>query len=514
MAYEYEEITFPVLGGLDTLHNPADIPQYKGDEDWKDIVRMAQANNVFAPNDRYDLVTRPGFSDIRSTAINAAGIFTSFREATPIASRFLMTVSIAGGSHSIYQNSANPPAEITGGTNFTIGQDNLVSAVNFTDGTTPMSIFASLLRDKMQSVEATPTRADFTPTGTILAKSIRVFDQRLIMMAPSVGGTVYRHRNYHSDKRDGNLLTDSTTQFSSFEASEGEEIQGIEVFGQVLFTGMPSRIYFQGITPFSTAPLSDPREFEAGQNKGFASSHGQVVADDKLWWISYKGIHCVDRWQRTLDLDNIKPVILGLNQARIQYAVTGYDHNKGMVLFSVSNGSDTIHKTVIGVNVKTLEAYVWTISANAMGIRLVSSEPRLVLGGYVGKLRDFGQGATGDLDDASALIDADIITPRHHCGAKDWIKLFAGVKVRFDPQGSEAVTLQFRLNDESSWSTFSESPYSVTGTAGDTDTKFFAIGKAGTSLQLRFRDAISGDVMRIQSYTIVYKKVSPGLTRM
>jgi len=47
-------------------------------------------------------------------------------------------------------------------------------------------------------------------------------------------------------------------------------------------------------------------------------------------------------------------------------------------------------------------------------------------------------------------IDADIITPRLHCQQPTLRKLFAGVKVTFDQQGtSEAVTVQYRLNDAS-----------------------------------------------------------------
>lgn len=511
---EFDEIEYPILGGLDSLHNGSDIPQFRGDEDWKGYLRFVQVNNVYAPNDRYDLMTRPGFADIRATAINAAGIFTSFRDQEAMASRFLMTVSIGGGTHSIYQNNANPPTEISGGTNFTVGQDNLISSVNFTDGTNPMTVFASLLRDVPQSVNASASRADFAITGTTYPKVIRIFDQRLIMVAPSIGGTVYKFRNYFSDKRDGNLITDSTTQFSSFEASEGEEIVGAEVFGQVLFTGMPSRIYFQGITPFSATPLSTPREFEAGQNKGFVSSHGVICADERLWWISRKGIHVVDRWQRMTDLDWVKPTITGLSQSRLQYAVAGYDSKLDVVLFAVTPSGGTQNTVMLAVNTKTLEVYYWTIKANAIGRRLVSGESRTVLGGYVGKFRDFDSGTTGDQDDASILIDADVITPRHHVGRKNWIKLFVGIKVKFKPNGAEAVTLQYRMNDESAWSSFAESPYTVTYTAGDQDEKFFPLGKTGTYSQYRFREAITGDVFRVQSYTLVFKYICPAVVRV
>ena len=173
MSYDYDELTFPLLGGQDSLHNPADIPQGRGDEDWgkSPVLRMAQAKNVYAANDKYDLLTRPGFADVRGTAINAAGVFTCFRDQNPIANQLLMTVSIAAGSHKIYIDDANPPSAIAGGTDFTIGADNLINAVNFTDGTNPMSIFASRQRDTMQSVNGSGTRADFTTTGTIKAKA-------------------------------------------------------------------------------------------------------------------------------------------------------------------------------------------------------------------------------------------------------------------------------------------------------------------------------------------------------
>lgn len=499
----FKEQDYPILAGVDTVHTAAEIPQMPGMEGWKGILRMAQANNVFSPDTRLDLMTRPGMADVRATAINAAGIFTGLFHQGDLANNFFLAVSIAAGSHNLYQDTANPPGAITGGTNFTIGQDNLVSMMDFTDGSSRGTICMSRLRDTPQFLDTSASRSNFSITGTMLPKFGIVLGQRALYGAPSVSGTVQAQRVYWSDRRDGNLLTDVNTQFESFETGEGNDVDALSVFGELGIVGQRDHIFLLAVNPSALKPFA-VRELPGGKFRGPVSHQGMVVGDGRLWWMGQKNIHAMDFSGKIEDVgDPIRPTIEALDDDRREFTVAGYDPVNSLVLFAVSNDGDTIHKRVIAINTKTSMIYPnWTLNVNAMGNRIVSEEHRLILGGYLGLFRNFPSGTTGDIDDAAGVIDADIVTPRHHVGLPHHRKLWGGIKVTFKPSGSsEAVTLQYRLNDASSWSDFAASPYTVTGTANDLRTDYFPLMKVGTHLQLRYR----GEVMRIQGYTLVYK---------
>ena len=514
MSYPYQELTYAALGGLDSLDNAAAIPHSKSDEGWEGIHHFAQATNVFAPTKRRDIQTRPGMADVRSTAINAAGIFTGMIDQGDIGSnRFLMTVSIAAGSHNIYEDVANPPTAIAGGTNFTIGADNLVSMANFHNGTNRGTIICSRSQDTPQFiVGSSGARSNLSITGTTLPKYVEVFGQRAIYGYVTTAGTSHPQRVYWSDIRNGSSITDVITQFESFETEQGGDITAIKKLSDICMVGLMNNVFLLAVTPAFSKPFA-VRELPAGRYKGPVSHQGVVEADNALWWIGQTGIHSLDLTGKIRDwADIIKPTITGLKDSRRAYAIAGYDADRDLVVFAVTDGSDTKNQDVIALNIKTGAIYLWTISVNAMAQRMVSGENRLIMGGYVGKFRNWASGTAGDLDDATALIDADIITPRYHLGRPDWVKLFAGFKITFKPQNtSEDVILQYRMDDASSWTSFASSPYSVTGTAFDVDTKYFPLMKAGTHCQLRIREATLDHVMNIQSITPVFKFLHPGL---
>lgn len=520
-AFSFLETTYSILGGLNSLDTPADIRQDPvntelGLEDPRFPVEMAQANNVFAPTTRADLQTRPGFTEVRSTAINAAGIFTSFAHLGEIADEFLITVSIVGTSHNIYRDNANPPGAIAGGTNFTIGQDNLITPIIFSDGTTPMVIFVSRSKDLPQSVTGAVVRANFTIAGTGLTslkpEIAEVFGQRALYGDYDQDGTVYDDRVAWSAIRDGNLITDITTDFLSFETRSKDRVRAIHKISDICMVGKLDNVFTMILTPNASKPF-DIQEEAAGRYKGPVSNHAVIEADQKLFWMGQKNIHSLDTHFQIKDwADRIKPTIDGLADNRREFIVAGFDIDRDLAMFAVSGNGKTQHDQVIALNVKTGALYIWTITRNAFGYRLVSGDNRLIGGGYVGKFYQENNGALGNLDDASAAIDADIFTPRHHMNFPTWNKLFAGIKVTFDPQAtSEAVTVQYRLNDASAWSDFEASPYTVTGTANDVDTKYFPLMKMGTHLQLRFRDSNASQTYRITKYAILWKFLNPAL---
>src|SRR3990167_6091686 len=211
MAFPYTELLFDLLGGQESLNNPSEIPQLPqqteiGTLDPRIPVRFPTAQDVWSPSDRADIATRPGNSNVRAAAINAAGIGTGMLDQGAIAARFLLTVIIVAGSHQPYEDAANPPTVIAGGTNLTIGQDNLTTLL---------------------TINAAGTRSNFTVAGTGLTSLLpgfgEIFGQRALYADYDQDGTVHKNRLAWSDLRDGNLITDITTQSESFERSETDD---------------------------------------------------------------------------------------------------------------------------------------------------------------------------------------------------------------------------------------------------------------------------------------------------
>ena len=518
MAYPYEEAEFSLLGGFNNLDQPGDIAQVPrqpglGTLDPGTPIRMALANDVWSPNGREDIATRPGNSDVRSTAISATGIFTGMLDQAAIATRFLMTVSIAAGTHSVYQDSANPPAEITSGTNLTIGQDNLTSLLNFTDGTNRGTIILSRQRDLPQFINSSGVRSDFTIAGTGLT-SLKpaigeIFGQRALYADVSFDGTVHKNRLYRTDIRDGNLITDPTTQFESFERSDqDDQIRGVKRISDFAIIGGRDFIELMAVNTIGSNPFRR-QEVPGGVGKGPISHQGMIVAQQRVVWPAISGIYSLEGAQGEVLREwtkPIKPYWTSLEQSRMEFIVAGYDSKHDIGCFAVTPSGGSSHTRVVAVNFsRPNECYIWTLTRNAFANRVVSGEQRLIGGGLVGKFRNEIQTSvfTGSADDAAAAIGADVQTPLHHCGLPGINKLFLGVKVWFVNQStSEAVTLNWRTDTNDSFTAFGESPYTVTSSDKPT---FFPLSKAGTGLQVEFKDVSTGQAFRVSKYSVVYK---------
>jgi hypothetical protein len=513
MGWPYNETTYDLISGFNSQDNEADIAQPEK-QSAKHPIRMVTAQNVYAPGQRFDLATAPGFAVVRATTVNAAGSFTGIHSMSELASdEAVMAVSIAAGAHALYRNNANPPTDLTGGTNFTTDPDNLVSFILGTDGTNNLMLAASIQRDTPQSIDASFTQADFSISDTTLPAFWEVLAGRALFGAPSVSGTVYKNRVYWSDQRDFNLMTSSATQFESFETKLGDRVRGLLTFSDVCMVGKRHNIFLLPPTPTGDTAFGTPQEVAIGMDKGPVGHHSMIAVEGQAFWLSHLGIHSLNITEGVTDWSDLqRPTFTGLNYGKLEFSVVGHDVQNNLIMFAVpASGSDPRNR-VIALNYKTGAHYFWTRTRNAFGQLLVSGEPKLYGGGRVGLFYTENTGTTGNADDATAAIDADIITPRHHLNAVHQTKIFLGVKVVFDQQGSEAVTVQYRLNDASSWTSFADSPYSVAGTAGHIDMKYFPLAKAGRTIQFRFRDVNSGEAMRIQKYVIVWKLQSPGLT--
>src|SRR3990167_4944779 len=350
---------------------------------------LAQANNVFSPGASRIIRKRPGFTEVRSTAIDAAGIGTGMVHLGEIADEFILAVSIAGTGHGLYRDSANPPGLLAGGTGFTIGANNLIDPLLFTDGTSPMAVFLSRLRDLPQSVNASATRANYT-----------------------IAGTVYDDRVYWSDIRDGNLISDPTTQFLTFETRLKDKVRAIRKLSDICLVGKLNNVFTMIPTPNAGEPFMVQEE-PGGKNKGPISQQAVVEIDQKLFWFGQSNIHSLDQFFAIRDwADPIQTTIRGFNDSRRDFAVSGVDSDRALIFFSVSNGSDTTNDTTVALNYKTGALYLWSLRRNCFGYREVSGQQRLIGMGDIGKVYNELTGTAGNLDDATAGIDADVFSPR------------------------------------------------------------------------------------------------------
>src|SRR3990167_2365240 len=114
-AWSPVSLWFPVLGG----QNSQQIELLRQDQR---LVEMSQAFNVI-PDPEGALVTRPGFSHVRATAITDTPAITGMFHMKALANEFILGNSVTGG---LNRDSANPPGAITGGTAFTTGANTLL----------------------------------------------------------------------------------------------------------------------------------------------------------------------------------------------------------------------------------------------------------------------------------------------------------------------------------------------------------------------------------------------------
>lgn len=495
--YSKSIVWYNIFKGLYTEEPIGDIPTNPK----KGETYLAQANNVYAPGISAVLRKRPGFSKVRATAINANGIIAGMQHLGEIADEFILGVSISGTSHSLYRDSADPPGELATGTNFTIGQNNLLSSILFSDGTNAMAIFTSRQKDLPQSVNSSATRADFTIAGTGLTslkpEICEVLGQRALYGDYDQDGTVYDDRVAWSAVRDGNLIDDITTDFESFETTEKDRIRAIRKFSDLGMVGKLNNVFLLAVTPAATKPFA-VQEVPAGRYKGPVSHQATTEANQKAFWMGQTNIHSLDAMEQIKDwADVLRPTIAGLADDRREFSVVGHDVERNLLLFNVSDSGDTTNDLTIALNYKTGALYLWTLRRNAYAPRLVSGEHRLIGGGYVGLFYREMDGTSGDLDDATAVIDADVFTPRFWLNAYGHKQKIPFVLLSVDPIGSEKITVQYRLDDDSSWTTPDESPISVSGT--DTFLAGISIGKWAERIQLRFRNNTADEVYSVKA---------------
>lgn len=470
---------YDVFGG----YNAQQIQTLRQDQE---LLELSQAQDVIG-DPIGDLVTVPGSSFVRSTAITNTPAVQGMQHMQDLADKLIL---VANGK--VWQDSANPPAEVTLGTALTAGQDVLARFAIFND----LLIICTQSRDLPQTVNSSVVRADLggTPARGI---DVKPFARRVCMFSPSYSGTTYRSFMSFTSSNDNQAAWTApvTTNFLNF-GQTGSDINllGGELYKNQLMAFTEDAVFPVYVTPNALLPMASlpPVMNEDGGGPGII--HAVVPGNDRLYWISR---NCdVKVLEGTGVVKSIgyavQPWLRALNQARLAFISGGWEPQYRMVVWNCSTGVSGTHNAILALQVDTGRFFIHTKAYNAFCIRRVSGQLKLLGGTYAGKFANLYDTST---DEVGSAIDADTMTSHLHLGMPGVVKKVPYVAFEMDKIGSEAVTFQYDINDSQSWTSFNESPYTVGGT--DTKVAYFRIPRTFITIRLRIRDNTSGERYRV-----------------
>lgn len=441
------------------------------------------------------LVTRPGFSRVRATAISGTPTITGLFHLQDLADEFIL-----GAAGTLYRDSANPPGELAGGTAFTNSATNLLRGDMFNN----LLIICSQSRDLPQTVSATPARADLggTPARGL---DVKAFARRVCMFSPIYAGTTYRSLMAFTSANDDQTAWTNpvTVNFLNF-GRTGDDVNllGGEFYGNdELMAFTEDKVFAVYPTPNATLPLAFRGPLFAEDGGGPPVIHAVVRANERLYWISRNfDVKMLFQGRVSSIGYAVQPFLRGLAAGQLTNLVGGWEPKYRMVVWAAADGGSSTHNVVLAMHVDPINGshlfFIHTLSRTAFANRVVSGESRLIGGGLAGFFyNEYDTSTTGNADDSTAVIDADVMLPRLHLGMPDVLKKVPYCCIEFDPIGSEVVTAQFQLDDAQTWTSFSESPYTMTGT--DKRLAYFTIPAPFEDIRPRLRDARSGERLRI-----------------
>ena len=482
MAWPRVALWYPVFGG----YNEQQIESLRQDSE---LMELSQSQDVIS-DPLGSIITRPGFSNVRASAITGTPSITGMWDMQDLASIFLVGAS----DGKLYKDTASPMVEVTGGTAFTTGATVLRRATIFKN----LLIMVSSSRNIPQTVETTPTKADLggTPPRGI---DVKAFARRLCMFSPSDGSTTYRGiMSFTSANDDETAWTlPYSANFLNFgKTGTDVNVLGGEIYKDRMMVLTEDRIYPVYATPNASLPLAFQESLFNEDGGGPPNIHGVIPANDQLYWISR------NRDVKTLIGETVKPIgypvqpfLRGLTDAQLSNIVGGWEPKYRMVVWAIADAASETHNVVLAMHVDTRQFHLHTLSRNAFANRVVSGQLRLIGGGLAGHVyNEYDSSTTGNADNSATAIDADIMTPRLHHGLPDAVKKVPYVAVEFDPIGAEVVTVQHQLDDATSWTSFAESTFTMSGT--DKKIGYFTIPAPYRDIRIRLRDAVSGDRFR------------------
>jgi hypothetical protein len=235
-------------------------------------------------------------------------------------------------------------------------------------------------------------------------------------------------------------------------------------------------------------------------------------------YMSDKGFHSLRQSQQhgtradTFLSWKIRPTFATLNRTRMKYTVGAYDHVNGWVLFAVSTGSDTLHDTILALDVKdqnTLTAedarwYIWKLSGgirvNDMKfIRDSSNDWKLAIGTSKGDVCYLDTSTFNDVQvdgSTTTAYEAKIQTAHNDYGSTLDTKRLGDIMITLAPGGSYNptfkthfdygvrssmnVSIDMSLPSEATWGTATWGT-DLWGTGiGTRDEKIYGIGSGRT----------------------------------
>ena len=482
MAWPPVAYWFPVFGG----YSEQSIGSLRQDSE---LLELSQANNVIS-DPLGALVTRPGFSKVRSSAISGTPTITGMAHMQDLADEFILS----GSGGTFFRDSANPPGAISGGTAFTSGATVLTRWTIFND----LLIAVSSSRDLPQTFNSSVTRADLggTPARGLDVKS---FARRVCMFSPIYSGTIYRSIMSFTSAVDNQAAWTNpvTTNFLNFGHTGSDvNVLGGELYKDHLMAFTEDRAYAVYATPNATLPLAFQDSLFSEDGGGPPVIHAVVPANERLYWISRN--HDVkvlfQNSVRSIGYP-VQPFLRGLADAQLTNMVGGWEPQYRMVVWAMADGGSSTHNVVLALHVDTGQFFLHTLSRTAFANRTVSGQQRLIGGGLAGFFyNEYDTSTTGNADDSTVAIDADVMTPRIHLGLPDAVKKVPYCVVECDPVSTEVLTFQHQLDDATSWTSFSESTFTMSGT--DKKLAYLTIPAPFKDIRLRIRDANSGERYR------------------
>lgn len=473
---------FPVFGG----YNEQQIESLRQD---RTLCELSQAQEVIS-DPLGAIVTRPGFSAVRSSSISGTPSITGMFHLQDLADEFILW----GSDGKPYRDNANPPGNIAGGADFTSGATVLVRGAVYNN----KLICVSSSRDVPQTFSSTVSRASLggTPARGI---DVKAFARRLCMFSPSDGTTTYRGlMSFNSSNDDETTWTAPyTINFLNFGKTGTDlNVLGGEHYKDHLMTFTEDRVYPVYATPSATVPMAFQDSLFSEDGGGPPVIHAVVPANERLYWISRN--HDVKVLFQGLVSSigyPVQPFLRGITDAQMTNIVGGWEPTYRMVVWAMADNASATHTVVLALHVDTKQFFLHTLSRTAFANRVVSGQLRLIGGGLAGFFyNEYDSSTRGNADNAATAIDADVMTPRLHLGLPDAKKKVLYTAVEFDPIGTEAVTVQFQVDDAQTWTSFKESPSTMSGT--DKRIVRFTGAPPFYDIRLRIRNANSGERTR------------------
>ena len=490
MAYAPPRLWFPATGGANL--NPVETLRQD-----QQLVELFSLSNVL-PDPIGTLASSDGFSRVRATTIGSTIAITGMAHLQDLADEFILV----GDDGAFYRDNANPPGSIAGGTNFTAGDTNLVRFDIFNG----FLIAVSQLRNIPQTINSSVTRADLggTPARGLDVKS---FARRVCMFSPTDGTTIRRSIMAFTSAVDNQAAWNAPYSLNNLDfgkLNSKSNLLGGEYYKDHLMAFTDDAVYPIYATPNAVLPMDYQSDILGEEGGGPPIIHAVVAAADRLWWISQNSdikMMLPSKEIRSIGFP-VRPFLLGLNDNRRTVTVGGWDPKYRIVWWAVSDGSDTENKDCVGVQVDTLRFYFRTLSRNAFANRIVPGSTtgriiRLIGGGYTGLCyNEFDGSSTGDLDNSASVINATLLTPKHHLGLPHVTKKVPYGVFEFDPIGTETLTIGVRYDD--STSDDSTATYALSGT--HIKKAVVPLTRPFDRVQFEVSDANSGERYRLLRY--------------